>query len=268
MSCFWWPRAALIVLAHAGLALAAEDNAPSADPSGLFSRLDANRDGQLSTDEVTVERKTLFERLVKGADKNADGRLNLEEFTAGLRDTPPASGGRVAEAAKAGGGREAESAGTPNAEPPRNARPAAPGLRGGMVLRLFDADRDGKLSAEEIEQAPAALKKLDRNSDGVVTAEEIVAALPAQRPAGASGTGLRTAMESLAARLKEADKNGDGKISKSEAPQRLQRNFDRLDKNSDGELDADELKAVLTQARERRNDGPNSLPGGPDKSSQ
>jgi len=37
----------------------------------------------------------------------------------------------------------------------------------------LDADRDGELSAEEIEGAAAALKKLDKNDDGKLDRDEL-----------------------------------------------------------------------------------------------
>ena len=42
------------------------------------------------------------------------------------------------------------------------------------VLAVLDADRDGEISASEIDHAEAALKKLDRNHDGYLTADELV----------------------------------------------------------------------------------------------
>jgi collagen type III alpha len=65
------------------------------------------------------------------------------------------------------------------------------------------------------------------------------------RPAGGPGGG------NLAERLKSFDANGDGKISKDEAPERIQALFDRLDSNGDGQLDQEELKAAGDRLRER-----------------
>ena len=45
---------------------------------------------------------------------------------------------------------------------------------GGGLFRLLDADRDGNLSAHEIDGAVAALTKLDANDDGVLEAQELV----------------------------------------------------------------------------------------------
>jgi HlyD family secretion protein len=44
--------------------------------------------------------------------------------------------------------------------------------------------------------------------------------------------------------LKRIDKNSDGKVSKDEAPERLQERFDTLDANKDGFLDAGELSKL------------------------
>jgi collagen type III alpha len=45
--------------------------------------------------------------------------------------------------------------------------------------------------------------------------------------------------------LKQNDKNGDGKLSKDEAPERMREHFDQIDKNGDGSLDAEELKGMM-----------------------
>lgn len=44
---------------------------------------------------------------------------------------------------------------------------------GGGLFRLLDVDRDGNLSAKEIDRAVTALMKLDRNKDGVLDAQEL-----------------------------------------------------------------------------------------------
>ena len=50
------------------------------------------------------------------------------------------------------------------------------------VLQALDLDRDGKLSAQEIQAAPASLRSLDRNGDGQLTPDELE---PARTDAGA-----------------------------------------------------------------------------------
>jgi hypothetical protein len=47
------------------------------------------------------------------------------------------------------------------------------GQKGGGLFRLLDLDRDGNLSAKEIDGAVAALMKLDANKDGLLDAKEL-----------------------------------------------------------------------------------------------
>jgi len=54
--------------------------------------------------------------------------------------------------------------------------------------------------------------------------------------------------------LQRLDKDADGKLSKEEAPERMQERFDELDANKDGFLDAGELSKLR---------GPGGGAGGP-----
>ncbi len=56
-------------------------------------------------------------------------------------------------------------------------------------------------------------------------------------PGGSSGA----ISEEMVTTLMDLDKNGDGKLTKDEAPERLQGLFDRGDINNDGSLNRDEL---------------------------
>jgi hypothetical protein len=51
---------------------------------------------------------------------------------------------------------------------PRANRPPPP-----PVIAALDADRDGIISAEEIQNAPTALLQLDKDKDGELTREEL-----------------------------------------------------------------------------------------------
>lgn len=59
------------------------------------------------------------------------------------------------------------------------------------VLAALDADKDGKLSKEEIANATAALKTVDKNNDGEITEEEMRPDMSAMRrgPGGPGGPG-------------------------------------------------------------------------------
>lgn len=108
------------------------------------------------------------------------------------------------------------------------------GHRPPPILAIFDEDRDGVVSAEEIENAVEALGKLDRDGDGEITMEEtrpprpdgdddqgspagkmpppVIAALDTDKDGTLSAEELEAAPESLL----ELDANGDGEISPEE----------------------------------------------------
>jgi Ca2+-binding EF-hand superfamily protein len=275
----------------------------------LFDKLDANKDGVVTSDEVPDDKQSIFERLLRVGDANGDKKLSKDELVAGLKRAAPAPEagpnpgarpgapgglpggvsakdifgrldkdgngkiekdeipermkenlGRVdsnsdgvvdlAEFEKvaqffAGGGRRPEGApaGAPEGRP-------GPGLFS-PVVRALDADGDGELSSSEIADASKALAKLDKNNDGKLTRDEI-GPPPGAAPQGRPGADRPAAgfAEEFLKRIAAADTNGDKKLSKEEAPDRLKENFDRLDSNSDGQLDEAELKAAFQRKRE------------------
>ncbi len=125
------------------------------------------------------------------------------------------------------------------------------------IMAALDADQDGTLSASEIANAAAALKKLDKNSDGKISGDEM---RPQRGPGGerggrggerggrgggfGGGPGGPGGGGSFADRLMEFDENKDGKITASELPERMSRILDRADTNKDGALSKDEIDAM------------------------
>jgi collagen type III alpha len=149
-------------------------------------------------------------------------------------------------------------------------RPSGAGPMGlPPVMAALDENADGELSTSEIEGASAALKSLDKNNDGRLDGEELrprgrgrgEGSGPGDAPEGGPGPGPGGPGGDPGAfmeRLKQADSNGDGKISKDEAPERLKNNFDRLDGNGDGFIDEQEMRTMSDRRGGRRG------PGGPD----
>lgn len=147
-------------------------------------------------------------------------------------------------------------------------RPDRPDRAPAGLLAVLDRNGNGKIDAEEIDLAVASLRKLDKNKDGQITREEIGGA-GASRP-GRPESGARQPL------FGSLDKDGDGKISKEEAPERMKERFDRMDLNSDGFIDEEEQKALLRRIRsgqrpnqprrtDRRRDGDGDGDGGSDK---
>jgi Ca2+-binding EF-hand superfamily protein len=169
------------------------------DDGDLFAKLDANKDGFVSSDEVEGERKTLFERLLRTADKDGDKKLSKEEFAAGLKE--------------------------PDAPREPLGQPGGRGGRGGQfinpreVFARLDANKDGKLSKEEA-QGPLKenFDRFDANSDGSLSVEE-ASRFGGQRPGGQRPGGGAPDPQQLNALFDRTDANSDGKIAKDEMPE-------------------------------------------------
>lgn len=137
---------------------------------------------------------------------------------------------------------------------PRRGGPGGPGGHGRFhpILRVLDADKNGKISAGEIAGAASALQTLDTDADGSVGAVELRPARPGmrptppadapERPAGsARGPGFRP--HPIDPVMLALDANSDGALAAAEianAPASLK----ALDTNSDGKLTRDELRPL------------------------
>jgi Ca2+-binding EF-hand superfamily protein len=124
------------------------------------------------------------------------------------------------------------------------------------VVEALDADKDGKLSADEVKAAAESLRKLDKNNDGKLSSDEI--GWPPQRggfgrgggrgfggPAG--GRGGDQAPRGLAERMMKRDSNGDGKISRVELPRSMHGLFARADQNRDGAIEDSEAREIAKE---------------------
>jgi len=112
-------------------------------PLPIMEALDVNHDGVIDSNEIanaSVALKTL--------DKNGDGRLTQDEY---MPARPTGSAG----------------------DAPAGHRP--PPL---PIVVALDINRDGVINANEIANAPAALKTLDKNGDGKLTQDEYMPARP------------------------------------------------------------------------------------------
>lgn len=169
-------------------------------------------------------------------------------------------------------------AGVVSAQRPENgARPGRPGQGGpqrGNPMSRLDTDGDGAISMAEIDAMADRLKALDKDGDGKVTKEEFAAQMgqrpgPEGRPQGKPGEGRpqgrpgegraqgkpgegRPDPEAFIAKVMESDTNGDGKISKEEAPERMQRAFDRLDADGSGDITKEELETIAKRMGQGR----------------
>ena len=121
-----------------------------------------------------------------------------------------------------------------------------------LLFITLDADHDGAVSAVELSNAPAALRALDKNHDGKLTLDET--RNPMQFGRGGRGPeggerregpgGGTDSIEETVKTLMAFDSNSDGKLQKTEVPERMQGIFERGDANKDGILTDDELRAM------------------------
>jgi Ca2+-binding EF-hand superfamily protein len=156
------------------------------------------------------------------------------------------------------------SAGNSNERRPRRgttpSRRPEGGNSGGSasILQVLDYNRDGKLQQGEIDMAVVILRRMDRNQDGEISSGELsgasnrsggFAGRPNDRPPGNPGTGGQS--RGRVPQFADLDKNGDGKITKDEAPERMAEHFEEHDTNSDGFIDKKEQDAVIEFIRQR-----------------
>jgi Ca2+-binding EF-hand superfamily protein len=225
-----------------------------ADPKQVFARLDKNKDGKLTSDEVADHKriKAAFDRLGKDS-------LTLDELTAALQsgDKPrKVNQKKLAKKATKMAAKQAAK-GTAPASTTAAKETAVGAHELPEFARLLDTNHDGRLSREELSKAGEMFDRLDRNHDGALDAKELTE-LPAVTstaeattttpPAGKHGKGAGAAAN-LAKLLQKADKDSDGKLSMEEAPPGMKKHFAKIDTNSDGFLDKAELEAWFRRHR-------------------
>ena len=116
-------------------------------------------------------------------------------------------------------------------------RPVSP------LMMALDTDKDGKLSKEEIANSAKALAAMDKNKDGVLDTEELA-------PARGGRGGGRQGGGDVSARVDqmfERDADKDGKLSKEEGGERMERFFDMMDGDKDGYLTREEVETAMAR---------------------
>jgi Ca2+-binding EF-hand superfamily protein len=229
---------------------AADDNNSDSAPSSansvndsnaaLFDRLDANHDGQITADEVPTEHRGLFERLLRRADSNGDGKLSREEFMQGLAaDQPGPPATRSSESHAGGKDQMRESA---------KIREYA-----ASIIKQYDTNGDGVLDKTEWSKLKNA-ERYDRNHDGKITLEEIIETMSASQPAVEDPSGSGRERMPMDGGLGSGGNGGFGRsdgfgggggmAGGGVGPFMGTALFRALDTNHDGKLDAKEIAAA------------------------
>lgn len=192
--------------------------------------------------------------------------LHFQTSIASAQGKPPGAGGARGGHGGHGGGKSAIfTALDANRD---GAIDAAELANASVALKKLDTNGDGKIAEDEAAPAggpgmaagatgPAGGGRPGMRGRGAAPAADAnnpaKATTPA--PAGAAGGGKgRHGRPAAPADTTETvntlmsfDKNGDGKLSRAEVPERMQGLFDRCDKNTDGFLTGDEIKAAADE---------------------
>jgi Ca2+-binding EF-hand superfamily protein len=199
--------------------------------------LDTDHDGQLTSleylpsqsDPAANKPDETVQRLM-ALDKNGDGVLTKDEVPERLQGlfarTDTNHDGKLTPD-------EIRASASTQAGPNGRAQRTGEATRMDPVLDALDTNHDGIISKTEIAAAPASLKSLDKDGDGELSAAEL-------RPRQMTPTDRAKHM------LDEWDTNKDGKLTKPEAPDRIQQQFDAIDTNHDRVLNEEELVSYFT----------------------
>lgn len=106
-----------------------------------------------------------------------------------------------------------------------------PGGHAFRMLEMFDANKDGKLTQAEIDEArQGRFKSFDKNIDGALTLDEFEALW------------LDFMRERMVDHFQDQDDDGDGKVTPEEFGQRFAYMVQFMDRNGDGVLDAADMR--------------------------
>ena len=173
-----------------------------------FAELDKNKDGKISRDEFPSQFPAqMFDRL----DTNHDGFIDETEWNA-MRARFGGGGG--------GGPRTGES-----------------------LLKLLDANGDGKVSRDEFAKILTLFDVLDKDHNGDLSPDELNGFFRAVNESQTQATG-GVEVNNL---FEKYDKNKDGKITAEEIGN--ERIFKSLDLNKDGVIDRAEAETALKQLK-------------------
>lgn len=178
----------------------AAGNRPGGSPEENFKRFDTNGDGKLLLSEIPEPARPFLGRLFERLGKGPDGAITQDEFVEAARqfarrDGQPGPDGRP----RPDGARRPDGQpqpGRPGEGRPQGDRPMRDGQpmpggpgpdgqrRGPRFLGVLDANRDGRLSRDEVAQLTQKFGEIDANGDGQLDLRELFGGPLPQGPDG------------------------------------------------------------------------------------
>ncbi len=209
----------------------------------MIARFDANDDGKLTQEEVDTTRKDIFAKH----DANTDGKLSLEEFEALWVDFTNRRMVRAFQRIDTDGDavitleeyqapfknmvsrRDRNDDNVLDAEDRRGKKHRGRGA--GWMMERFDANKDGKLTQEEIDTARKDIfAKHDANNDGKLDLDEFKARW------------VEFTERRKVRGFQRIDTDGDAGITVEEYLEPFSSVVSRMDRNDDGVLDKADRK--------------------------
>lgn len=244
----------------------------------VLRRAGKEKDGALTKEEFTAN----FRPMTREGQRRPEGDQPSRESERRTDSAPTRDGERRADADRPREDRVRDER-RPESGPPREGDRRPGEGRGPIIMRMLDTNHDGRLSKDELAKINDMFGELDRNQDGQLDLSELLGFVPGEgrpgprdgdagpreggRPRDASGQERRpdnAAAIDRGAFFQRLDKDGDGKISKEEAPEQLKERFSALDTNGDGFISQDEFRAGAQQLGDRqRNRNPEPRPESP-----
>lgn len=236
-------------------------------------RMDRNGDGQITLEEVPEPGRERFQQLLQRTGRESIPVDELAEIM--QRGRPPGDADRMTDSKQAKMKNDSQPGSDRRAGRKNGSRERRPGDQSGkaqsrnseqrrramQAFNRLDANGDGRVTRREARRNRQFIDRLDLNDDGVVDRSEVQAMSAGPSRSGANGDGQKRGNSQqrpeAGAFFERLDANGDGHITRDEAPQRMKSNFDRIDSNGDGKLTQSELQQAMRR-RQQKSGKPNN----------
>jgi Ca2+-binding EF-hand superfamily protein len=231
----------LVAMTNAARAATHDSKSASAGNTELFERLDANHNGSIAADEVSAEKRQLFDRMLRKADKDDDKALSRQEFLASLVPTRPAKPLDAKE---------------PSTVPQANA------VR--YLLLSMDKNQNARIEKDEVPRefagaADSMIERMDRNNNGALERQELSrGGGPMSAVAGRYVDRLKIDVDAELAKLKKSEGEAFNRFEQQPMPlteirdaKQAKQLFAQFDENADGKLEAKEVPDPLREPIQR-----------------